>query len=422
MRNEFRIRLFDLILCLSNTMDLMDPAIVNHHKQVAYIAYHIGEALGLAPELRRELLMAGALHDIGAFSLKEKLKALSFELENPHKHAEAGYSLLRIFKPLESAAVPIRFHHTPWAEGKGNEFRGKSVPIASHILHLSDRIAVLIDKRRPILSQVDAIRSKIREKSGSMFMPLLVKTFEAISIKEVFWLDLVSQNLFELLSRITDIQSFTLGIDGLVSFGKIISKMIDFRNPFTATHSTSVAMIAEALAALSGFSQKECKLMRAAGYLHDLGKLAVPVEYLEKPDKLSSNEYNIMKAHTYYTFQTLQSIEGLETVNAWASFHHERLDGSGYPFHLKAEDIPLGSRIMAVADVFTALTEDRPYRKSLSDREAVRILNDMAEKHALDRIVVHTLERNLTKIHAFRAQAQESAATEYHSLTESDKE
>jgi len=403
-------------------MDLMDPAIVNHHKQVAYIAYHIGEALGLAPELRRELLMAGALHDIGAFSLKDKLEALSFELENPHKHAEAGYSLLRIFKPLEAAAVSIRFHHIPWEEGKGNEFRGKSVPIASHILHLSDRIAVLIDKRKPILLQVDTIRNKIREKTGSLFMPLLVKTFEAISTKEAFWLDLVSQNLFELLSRITDIQSLTLGIDGLVSFSKIISQMIDFRNPFTATHSTSVAMVAEALASLSGFSQKECKLMRAAGYLHDLGKLAVPVEYLEKPGKLSPNEYSIMKAHTYYTYQTLQSIEGLEMVNAWASFHHERLDGSGYPFHLKGEDIPLGSRIMAVADVFTALTEDRPYRKGLSDRETVRILADMAENHALDARVIHTLERNLDKIHAFRAQAQETAATEYHALTEGNRE
>lgn len=422
MRNELRIRLFDLILCLSNTMDLMDPSIVDHHKQVAYIAYHIGEALGLAPDLRRELLIAGALHDIGAFSLKEKLEALSFEMENPHKHAEAGYSLLRIFEPLKAAADSIRFHHIPWEEGRGNEFRGKSVPIASHILHLSDRIAVLIDREKPILLQVDTIRRKIRENWGTLFMPLLVKTFEAISTKEVFWLDLVSQNLFELLSRITDIQALTLGIDGLVSLAKIISQMIDFRNPFTASHSTSVAMVAEALASLSGFSQKECKLMRAAGYLHDLGKLAVPVEYLEKPGKLTSNEYSIMKAHTYYTFQTLQSIEGLEMVNVWASFHHERLDGSGYPFHLKGEDIPLGSRIMAVADVFTALTEDRPYRKGLTDGEAVRILADMVENHALDPKVVRTLESNLARIHSFRAQAQESAATEYQSLTEATRE
>jgi len=109
--------------------------------------------------------------------------------------------------------------------------------------------------------------------------------------------------------------------------------------------------------------------MEVAGNLHDLGKMVIPNSILNKPDKLNKEETAIMRQHTYFTYTVLNSIGGISQIAEWAAFHHERLDGSGYPFHLGADKLGIGSRIMAVADVFTAISEDRPYRKGMSQQE-----------------------------------------------------
>ena len=127
--------------------------------------------------------------------------------------------------------------------------------------------------------------------------------------------------------------------------------------------------------------------------MHDLGKLSVPEEILEKPGKLSPEEFRIIKKHTYYTYRILDVIPGFDEINRWASFHHEKLDGSGYPFRLHEENIPTGSRIMAVSDVFSALTEDRPYRMGLPRQRVVEILGQMSPG-GLDSQVVKNLVNN----------------------------
>ena len=146
MIKEPQVHLFDLAMCLSSAMDLVSPVLVNHHKQVAHIAFSIGVTLGLTREERNELALAGLLHDSGALSAKDRLNTLQFELVGPHKHAEAGYLLLKNFEPLSTVALLVRYHHVPWNEGTGSEFKGRQVPMGSHILHLADRIAVLINK------------------------------------------------------------------------------------------------------------------------------------------------------------------------------------------------------------------------------------------------------------------------------------
>ncbi|MGC8574942.1 MAG: HD-GYP domain-containing protein [Caldisericum sp.] len=159
--------------------------------------------------------------------------------------------------------------------------------------------------------------------------------------------------------------------------------------------------------------------MEIAGYLHDLGKLAVPKEILEKPDKLSTEEFNVVKSHTYYTYRILSCIPNFETINRWASFHHERLDGSGYPFRLSAFDLPLGSRIMAVADVFTALTEDRPYRAGMDVDKALKIIENMSQNNILDVYTVQLLKKNIAKVNEARIYSQTEALREYEKFSQS---
>lgn len=162
-----------------------------------------------------------------------------------------------------------------------------------------------------------------------------------------------------------------------------------------------------------GFPKRECVMMRVAGYLHDPGKLAVPAELLEKPAKRTGDESNVIRSHTLHTYRILDQLSEPDVINARAPLHHERLEATGYPFQRKGDDLTLGSRIMAVADIFTALTEGRPYRKGKPTDEALATLEQMVERRAVDGNVVATLRRRHKEVDSRRSAAQAAASSEY---------
>jgi HD-GYP domain-containing protein (c-di-GMP phosphodiesterase class II) len=413
---EPQIPLFDLVACLSDAVDLVSPALVDHHKQVAYIASCIGEELGFPLEKQKDLILTGALHDIGALSLAERIETLSFDFESATQHSGLGGGLLALFEPLAPLAPIINFHHTFWNNGKGSQEAGQPVPLESHIIHLADRIAVLIDTKNEVLGQVKGICEKTREQSGKMFKPELVDAFMSLSQKEYFWLDIKSSTIYRHLRRKARSKTIVMDLDQLNDLAMLFAKIIDFRSSFTATHSSGVSASAVHLAKLCGFSERECRMMKIAGYLHDLGKLAVPREILEKPGSLTPEEFNIIRSHTFHTYRILETVEDFETINTWGAFHHERLNGKGYPFHHKGKDLSLGSRIMCVADVFTAVTEDRPYRKGMSNSETIKVLKSMAQSETLDANIVSVLESHFEEINGVRAKAQFDSREIYRKL------
>lgn len=408
------INMYELIVCLTDAEDLISPEVANHHQQVAYLAFKIGEQLGLPDEEKKSLVLAGLLHDAGTLSLDERLELLESESPTSQNHALRGAQLIEGFPPLRNAADIIRYHHIPWENGAGCKFKGNDVPYLCHILHLADRIAVLVDHSRDVIDQIKGIQEAILRQKGSVFTPESVDAFLEISCQEYIWLNIVYKPLLNILPDIVTLGVVELELDDVIELTMIFAKIIDFRSPFTANHSAGVAKTAEKLAALSGFSETECKMMLVAGNLHDLGKLAVQREVLEKPYKLSPEEFNMIRGHTFYTYRLLQSITGFETINKWASFHHEKLNGEGYPFHLNEESIPLGSRIMAVADIYTAITEDRPYRKGMPKEQVIAILNSMVDNRSISPYVVSILLENFECIHDVCRKAQEQAAAEYH--------
>jgi HD-GYP domain-containing protein (c-di-GMP phosphodiesterase class II) len=412
MIKEPHINLDALVIALSKAMDLVSPSVAHHQIKVAYLAFNIASELGWSGEKQRELILAGALHDCGALSLKDRLKALRFEIDSPYRHAEFGYRLLKNFKPFSPIALLIRYHHTPWQQGKGAHFNGEAVPLGSHILHLADRVEVLIDRKREILSQVKVVCKKIQQRSGDMFHPELIEAFLSLASKEFFWLDITQAVNYSLVDKM-NLASLEVGLDGLFGIARLFSQMVDFRSRFTVTHSSGVAAVAEKLSHLAGFSERHCRMMKIAGYFHDLGKLAIPSEILEKKGKLTEEEYSVVKSHPYYTHSILETFPNLEMINSWASLHHERMDGKGYPFRLKGEDLLLGSRIMAVADIFAALTENRPYRKGLTGRGALKILQQMVRDSALDGQIVSDLKVHYKEAETLRRAAQKEELEEY---------
>ncbi|KJS21107.1 MAG: hypothetical protein VR72_12345 [Clostridiaceae bacterium BRH_c20a] len=410
VQKEIDVPIFDLVISFTNTLDLISPLLVNHHKQVSYIAYEISAEMGLSFEEQKNIMLAGALHDIGGITVQERIGALQFEAENPHLHAETGYSLFKASEPFAVIAGIIRYHHNWWE--KGEDF----VPLGSHIVHLADRVAISIEKEKDILSQVDDIVSIIEKQSGRMFMPSVVHAFKELARKEVFWFNATSQFIVQVLKEKVNPEYLKMDMEGLSIIAKIFSQIIDFRSPFTANHSSGVAATSEALARLLCFSTREQLMIKIAGLLHDVGKLAIPQEILEKAGPLTKEEFCRIKVHTYYTYRTLAPITELSDINRWCSFHHERLDGTGYPFRLKGDELPLGSRILAVADVFTAITEERPYRRGMTQSEALAVLNNMSKGNALDKRIVELLIENYGEINLARLQAQKEVCEDYRTL------
>lgn len=413
---SIKVPLTKVVLPLSTAVDLVSPVVFDHHVKVAYIAYKISEQMGLPPAKREEVFIAGALHDIGALSLQERLDALNFDVFYDaaiHRHAEIGYRLLKLFEPFSNVARIVRFHHYAWDYGRGRSVNGEEVPLESHLIHLSDRISVLVHSEEDVLTQAERIRKKIRELSGEVFNPEIVEAFMELSFKEYFWFDLTSNILRNSLYDLIGLSVVFLDREKLEELARLFSHVIDFRSRFTATHSFGVAATAEKIAEFYKFSEMERHIIRIAGYFHDLGKLAVPTYILEKPGRLTSSEYNVMKSHAFYSYRILETIDGFDIINAWGALHHERLDGSGYPFHLTMESIPLGARIMAVADVFTALTEDRPYRKGMKLKEALKIIKNMVSEGKLCGDTVYLLEKNIDEIDFCRSVSQKEASKVY---------
>ena len=158
--------------------------------------------------------------------------------------------------------------------------------------------------------------------------------------------------------------------------------------------------------------------MEIAGYLHDLGKLAVSKDILEKNLTLDAEEFNSIRKHPYYTYFVLNKVKGLENIATWAAYHHERSNGNGYPFHIKGENFSKLARIMAVADIVTALTEDRPYRLGLNKESVEKILLAMAENGGIDKNIADLVCENFYRINDVRIKAQQEAQREYAAFYE----
>jgi HD-GYP domain-containing protein (c-di-GMP phosphodiesterase class II) len=401
------VKFFDVVLCVSRALDLLSASLFDHHLRVAYIGARLTEALGLGVKEEQDVVIAGALHDVGAVSSAVRLSLADYALsqyrfgsgqasDDLHRHGLDGYLLLRDFPPFAKAAKAIRFHHVEWNFEKGNEHHGVPVPFASHILHLADRVAVLPDDQRSILEQITGIRGKIAEGSGSLYHPDIVAAFDEISLSESFWRDLVSGHKEEIIRARIGEHNVSLELPDLYDLARLFARIIDYRSPFTATHSSVVSATSEYIVDRLGLSIHQRTVIGVAGFLHDLGKLAVPPEILDKPGKLTLQEMLVVKQHPYYTHRILSMVPGLKEVCTYAALHHERIDGKGYPF--RAREIPLGSRIIAVADIFTAIAETRPYRAGMDKNQSLATLDGFVADGAIDGDIVSLVRDNFEEL------------------------
>lgn len=354
------------------------------------------------------------LHDVGALSPEDKMKLHNFEETGVDIHCVHGAALLETCPLLSECSGIVRWHHKPWRAWEGRIDARDA--LESQVLQLADYIERWINRQDYILHQTDEFVRRVRSLSGTLIHADIVGMFMAVQSREDFWLDLVSPRLYSNLLHYGPFRTDYVEMDQMFSIATFFRKLIDFKSRFTATHSVGVAECASILGRIFGYAGDEVASLKLAGYFHDIGKLSIPNAILEKPGKLTRNEYAIVKRHSYFTYMVLNSIGGLGHIPEWAAFHHEKLNGSGYPFHVSGQRLDMGSRIMAVADIFTAISEDRPYRAGMKPQEIQRTLEHLVSDNVLDKRIVDILFENLEEVRAHVTELQAVACDEYNAL------
>jgi HD-GYP domain-containing protein (c-di-GMP phosphodiesterase class II) len=396
------------LLGASRGLDFTYGGLLEHHQRVAYLSLALGQAAGLSRDQLNTLFKTAIIHDAGIASFAEKETLAQFEMQTEARwrHCQRGFEFASGIEALDDCARKVLFHHDRWSGGNPSGYEKSRIPLIGRIIHLTDRITVLIGDETPILQQVPAIKEQILNESGREFDPDLVNLLFTLLNKESLWLDLTAPWLEQrLLAGLEAINA--LHKASLVDLSRLFARVVDAKSHFTFCHSRGVAMCARLLGEELGFSAKDCSLLGAGGLLHDLGKITIPDHILQKKGRLTVAEYDIVKQHPYYTYWLLKPAAEDLPLAEWAAFHHERLDGSGYPFGKTGAEIPLGSRIMAVADIFTALREDRPYRSSMSWFRIERILEQKVKSGTVDEELVDIVFTNRSRLDAGWQQIKE---------------
>jgi HD-GYP domain-containing protein (c-di-GMP phosphodiesterase class II) len=389
---SYHINLHEAIYSLSDALDLVGVTHIHHGKRVAYMAAEFGKNLQWPQARLDDLFQAAILHDSGVSKTTVHARLAQFQWEQEDEHCQIGAALLASCPMLRHLAPVVRYHHTHWTELKDLQLPAE-VKLAANCIYLADRTDMLalryqIDDKDILLGK-EEIRRTIADRRGDWFCPELVDAFIEVSHSEAFWFSLEADRVNGYVATwLAETQQASMSFAELRSLVQIFSSIVDAKSSYTREHSDGVAALARHLGTLFGLPEKTCEMLELAGLLHDLGKLRVPDELLEKPRQLNETESVMMRRHSFDTYNILRNITGLEQVTLWASQHHERVDGSGYPYQIEGRKLSLEARIVEVADVFQALAQRRPYRDSLPPDEILRMLQQEVAAGKLDGAVV----------------------------------
>ena len=308
----------------------------------------------------------------------EVLKGIRDEGDVTRKFMEArcdrGAEIARMLFLSEDTAAGIRSLDEHW-DGRGmpDGLRGEEIPLPARIMCLAQTVEVFNANEG-----LKATRKMAKAHRGTWFDPALVDAFLGFSNDRAFWEGLETPDV-----SAWEPEDFALSGDEarLDRIAEAFARVIDAKSPFTARHSERVAEIADGIAGVLGFDEDERRVLRRAGLLHDIGKLAVSNRVLDKPGKLTDDEFAAIKTHPVFSLQILERAPCFASLADLAANHHEKLDGTGYPRGLRGKDLDMPMRVLAVADIYEALTADRPYRGPLPAHEALAIIDrDVPDK------------------------------------------
>lgn len=391
-----------VVYALSDALDLVGVDDVAHGKRVGIMAAECAKVMDWPAQQVCFAFDLGLLHDIGVSStISHQHLVTEFDWAGSQAHAIVGYELLKNFEPLANMAEPIRYHHTRWDALIDTRVDRATCRLANLIL-LVDRVDAMTAPyyaSNQVMQHTSQIRHEIESRAGTYFDPELVQVFLKASAHEAFWLNLEPRAIEGYLqTMLKSCERQASSNDHLLALARIFSNIVDAKSQFTAAHSLGVSKVARALAEFMDVPAAQCDELEVAGLLHDLGKLRVPDEVLDKPAPLDANERVVMNAHSFETMQILRKIDGFEHIAAWAADHHEAPGGQGYPHGLDGAALPLEARILRVADIFQAMVQNRPYRAGLSRTQVADFMRELQAQGSVDTAIVDVLLAHLDAV------------------------
>lgn len=390
-----------LVAACSYALDCVETELVHvtsrHAKRVAYMSVCVAEQLGICGKDLQDLAVYALLHDNALTQyIQEELHSNLTDMKEMPRigvHCSIGEENIQGFSFHTDVKNVILYHHEN-ADGSG-PFGKKSeeVPLFSRIIHLCDLLDQACCRKAFTTETWEWAKDVLKRIRGTMVDEECAEALEKIFSEEYF-LSLGGNFEASLWNKVPR-QKQELDFSQIKKLAGFFAKIVDYKSPFTSTHSIGVAERAEKLSRYMGFDEETVQKMYLAGALHDIGKVAVGNEILEKPDRLTDAEFAVMKHHAAYTYNILSEIDDFEEIRDFAAFHHERLDGTGYPFGKDASELNVQERMMACIDIYQALTESRPYKKGMSHERACEILKNMADKGWLDMDIIDKIEMSM---------------------------
>ncbi len=307
---------------------------------------------------------------------------------------DRGAEIARKMRFSEAVAQSIRHLDEHWDGGGMPEgLSGEAIPIYSRVALLAQIADVF-----QTANGVDAAKREVEHRTGTWFDPQLAAAFARVAAQPGFWDTLRSDDLQEAIFALEPAQSSSLvDEDYLDDIAAAFAQVVDSKSPYTSGHSDRVTLFTDLIAKQMEFSAERRRWLKRAALLHDIGKLGVSNTILDKPGKLDEAEWVAMKLHPAYTETILSRIRAFSELAAVAAAHHERLDGKGYPRGLKGDEITLESRIITTADIFDALTAERPYRAAMPVTKAFAVMTEMLDT-AIDRRCFSALRQALAQV------------------------
>ncbi|MEA2256556.1 MAG: hypothetical protein QOG35_2601 [Solirubrobacteraceae bacterium] len=430
------IRLSEVVAALSHALDVSEGQPLGHAERSCLIGLRLAEAVGMDGPSRSSLFYALLLKDAGcsttaaatasAFGADDARVKSQGRLIDPmrpaqslrylarnvapgapirrraqhlraivamgvdgarelsHMRCERGAEIVRMIDLDEDAARTIRELDERWdGHGYPAGLSGEAISPLARVVSLAQTMEIFLHRGGPAAACAVA-----RERRGTWFDPALVDAVAAFEHDHAFWASLHRPDV----AAVEPDDRVALADDArLDRVAEAFAGVVDAKSPYTARHSAGVAEIAVGVATALGLDADARRLVRRAGLLHDVGKLGVSNRILDKPGRLTADEWAAVRRHPELSRSILSPVAALSAVAAVAAVHHERLDGSGYPHGLSAAELDLPSRILQVADVAEALSSVRPYRAALGPDEVLAIMRDDAGT-ALDATAFEAVE------------------------------
>jgi HD-GYP domain-containing protein (c-di-GMP phosphodiesterase class II) len=418
------LKLSELIGALSHALDITEGQPEGHCIRCCWIGMHIGEKLGMATEQLWELYYTLLLKDLGCSSnasricelyltddlsfkrdfkwvdgslpqvlrfvlrhtgpsagLIDRLKTLGGILTNGDEIAQEliltrctrGADIARQLRFSEGVAQGIHSLDEHWnGQGRPEGLAGSIIPLYSRIALLAQVIDVVNSSE----GQAAAL-TEIQKRRGTWFDPEAVDAFMAVAQSADFWSILNSSDVEALVFALEPGgQQVPLDEDYFDDIAEAFGKVVDAKSPYTAGHSARVGLYTTLLAESMEIPESRRRWLKRGALLHDVGKLGVSNSILDKPGKLDADEWSAVQRHAAYTEAILGRVSNFDELARVSAAHHERLDGGGYPRGLKDADIAIETRIITTADIFDAITAERPYRGAIPVDKTLVIMSE----------------------------------------------